>query len=275
MPKATTKQVPGCNEIQISIGFERDDPIEQAFRKSLIDSFNPEIQTLLINDGSELACVDCSRDGEGNVVITGLAEDINGRLHSPPLVLPDEVLSDKYKERRFWKDVGDEIYEKSQCQVYRERDRLLGTIVRSVAHQAVYAVVIVNKIALSNIECVNTLFQSILNKELVLVHGMGYFNANTGTLMEKTVINQLMPLITSHPKWHDDHIQAFFQTFNSPSSSATIIQQLGGPQAVIAAQPVADADINAAPHEVSPPTQNPAPSDTDSSEDEHLNVAFS
>lgn len=275
MPRATTKEVSGCNEIQISIEFESDNPIEQAFRKSLIDSFSPEIQTQLINDGRELACVDCTTDEKGNVVITGLAEDINGRLHSPPLVLPDEVLSDPDKQRSFWRDVGDVIYETSQCQVYRERDRLSGTSVLSAAHQAVYEVVMVNKIALTNQRSVDELFQSILKKELFLVQGMGYFNASTGTLMAKTVINQLMPLITSHPKWHDEPVQAFFQTFNSPSSPATIIQQLGGPQAAIAAQPVADADISAAPHEASPPTENPSPSDTDSSEDEHPNVPFS
>lgn len=103
MPRALTKEIPDTDEIEITIDFSAEDPIEQAFKKSLLDSFLPQNQDQYVKDGLSLACVD-GFEKEGKVIVRGLANDINYRLHSPSLKIPEDISSDPSKLEHFWKD---------------------------------------------------------------------------------------------------------------------------------------------------------------------------
>ncbi len=246
MPIVSTKEVLNCHEIQINIEFIPGDPVEQAFKKSLMDSFKPEKQAQYIRDGQAMACVDCT-ESRGIITITGLAGDINDCLHSPPLVLPDDVLHDRDKQALFW-NVGNIIYGDSRCQDYRERDNELGgDIIRLPAHHVIFEQVSINSNVKHRQKMLETLIDSVEKNEIIQVAGAGPMSPTTGKFYPSDLIISLMPVILGHPKWLDPYFRERFQILFGvkceSSSTRTMFETLGVHEN-LTVQPVAKEDTD-------------------------------
>lgn len=232
MPTALTKEIPDTDEIEITIEFSAEDPIEQAFKKSLLDSFLPQNQDQYVKDGLSLACVD-GFEKEGKVIVRGLASDINYRLHSPPLEIPEDISSDPSKLEHFWKDVGDVIFEQAQCQRYRERENQLGSnVTRSQLHEAIFRQAEKNKAEINDRELVNQFVKDVHQDKLIKFTPDFYFNQETGKAIAADKIKQLSQLLSEHPLWKDGGFQQKLTALTAEAASSStqhMLSQLGGP----------------------------------------------
>ncbi len=190
MPQVLVDEAKGLHEISVTVKFTSSE-LEQAFKKALVDSFAPEYQKARAAQGQCDVCVDCQVHSDGSLTLTGLADDLNLRLHAPPMIIPESMEADADLMARFWKEVGDVIYAGGKVSEFRQRDAALRarseTLKRSEAHQALF--VEVNQIhqKLQKTRMHSDFIKSFKEKDYALM-GKSFYSPSAAAIWDESIL---------------------------------------------------------------------------------------